>query len=139
MSGIVERFCENAERNGLIVHRDSAPLLDGAVSSEALYALADPGSVVLAASPSEPRARSILPTVHIARVPESRILAGLPELLEAVGDSLPSALVIVSGPSRSADIEQMLTTGVHGPREQHVVVVAGDDARAGHERSPAGA
>ena len=137
MSGIVERFCENAERNGLIVHRGSAPPLDGAVCSEALYGLADPGSVVLAASPSEPRARSILPAVHVARVSEDRILAGLAELLEAVREDLPSALVIVSGPSRSADIEQMLATGVHGPREQHVLVVAGDDARDGQRRPPA--
>ena len=128
MSALVDQFLENAVRNGLVVHRGEAPAIDGAVCSEALYALADPGSVVLAASPSEPRARSILPAIHIACVSEDRILAGLPDLLEAIRDELPSGLVIVSGPSRSADIEQMLATGVHGPREQHVVVVAARDA-----------
>ena len=130
MSDLVERFCANAERNGLIVHRGETPSIDGAVCSDALYALADPGSVVLATSPSEPRARSILPAIHIARVPEDRVLEGLPELLGRVAAALPSALVIVSGPSRSADIEQMLATGVHGPREQHVVVTAADGALA---------
>ena len=138
MSDLVDRFLENAERNGLIVHRGEPPVIDGAVSSEALYAIADPGSVVLATSTSEPRARSILPAVHIAHVHEDRVLAGLPELLEMVRDDLPSALVIVSGPSRSADIEQMLATGVHGPKQQHVVLVASEDPRRAQAGSAVG-
>jgi L-lactate dehydrogenase complex protein LldG len=79
--------------------------------------------VVLAASPEEPRARSLLPFVHVSLLREDRILPGLEELFEAVGGDLPSALAIVTGPSRSADIEQMLVVGVHGPGEVHVVLV----------------
>jgi L-lactate dehydrogenase complex protein LldG len=52
-----------------------------------------------------------------------RILPGLAELFEALGAELPSALAIVTGPSRSADIEQTLTIGVHGPGEVHVVLL----------------
>ena len=120
---LVERFVLNAERNGMAVHRGEPPALDGAETSAALYGLADTGSVVLAASPEEPRARSLLPDRHVTLLREDSILPGLAELFAALGGELPSALAIVSGPSRSADIEQRLTTGVHGPREEHVVLL----------------
>jgi L-lactate dehydrogenase complex protein LldG len=123
MSELVERFVENAGRAGFRVHRGEAPELPDAGVSEALYGLADTGSVVLAASPDEPRARSLLPFVHVSRLSEDRILPGLEELFEAVGGNLPSALAIVTGPSRSADIEQTLVVGVHGPGDVHVVLV----------------
>ena len=63
-----------------------------------------------------------MPDVHVTLVSEDVILAGLEELFAAVGDDLPSSLAIVTGPSRSADIEQKLTVGVHGPGEVHVVI-----------------
>jgi L-lactate utilization protein LutC len=53
------------------------------------------------------------------------LLPGLPELFVALGPELPSGLAIVTGPSRSADIEQLLTIGVHGPGEVHIVLVEG--------------
>ncbi|HEX2505137.1 MAG TPA: LUD domain-containing protein [Gaiellaceae bacterium] len=99
------------------------PALEGAETSEALFGLAETGSVVLAASPEEPRARSLLPAVHVSVLREDRILPGLAELFAAVGGDLPSSLAIVTGPSRSADIEQTLTVGVHGPGEVHVVLL----------------
>lgn len=120
---LVERLAANLKRNGFRVHYRVVPDLEGATISNALYALADPGSVVIAASSEEPRARSLLPEVHVTIVSEDRVLPGLPELFEHVGGSLPSSLAIVSGPSRSADIEQVLALGVHGPREEHVVIV----------------
>jgi L-lactate dehydrogenase complex protein LldG len=116
-------FAKNAERAGFRVHHGQAPAIEGAGTSEALYGLAETGSVVLAASPAEPRARSLLPDVHVTLLREDRILPGLDELFAAVGRDLPSALAIVSGPSRSADIEQRLTVGVHGPGEVHVVLL----------------
>jgi L-lactate dehydrogenase complex protein LldG len=119
---LVEQFGENAETAGFHVHRGDAPSIEGAGVSRAVYALADTGSVVLAASPEEPRAASLLPDVHVTLVPEDVILPGLEELFIAVGGDLPSSLAIVTGPSRSADIEQLLTVGVHGPGEVHVVI-----------------
>ncbi len=118
----VEEFVRNAQAAGFVVHRGRPPDIEGAGVSRALYGLADTGSVVLAASAEEPRAASLLPEVHISLLAEERILAGLEELFEAVGGRLPSALAIVTGPSRSADIEQRLVVGVHGPREVHVVL-----------------
>ena len=120
---IAEEFARNAEVAGFRVHRGRAPEIEGAGVSTAIYGLADTGSVVLAASPEEPRARSLLPEVHVTLLAEDRILAGLEALFEAVGGDLPSSLAIVTGPSRSADIEQMLAVGVHGPREVHVVLL----------------
>ncbi|HEU0303906.1 MAG TPA: LUD domain-containing protein [Gaiellaceae bacterium] len=121
---LVDEFARNAETAGFVVHRGKAPDLPGAGVSRAVYALADTGSVVLGASPDEPRAASLLPHVHVTLVAEDVVLPGLEELFAAVGDDLPSALAIVTGPSRSADIEQLLTVGVHGPGEVHVVLVA---------------
>jgi L-lactate dehydrogenase complex protein LldG len=123
MSDLVETFARNAEVAGFTVHRGEGPRIDGAEVSEATYGLADTGSVVLAAAPAEPRARSLLPDVHVSLLREDRILPGLETLFEALGGDLPSALAIVSGPSRSADIEQRLVVGVHGPGEVHVVLV----------------
>ena len=120
---MAEAFAANAERAGFRVHRGEAPEIPGAGVSEAAYGLADTGSVVLAASPDEPRARSLLPEAHVSLLREDRILPGLAELFAEVGSDLPSALAIVSGPSRSADIEQRLTIGVHGPGEVHVVLL----------------
>jgi len=121
---LVDDFVRNAEMAGFTVHRGAAPEIEGAGVSHALYGLADTGSVVLGASPDEPRARSLLPAVHVSLLAENRILPGLAELFEALGDDLPSALAIVTGPSRSADIEQQLVVGVHGPGDVHVVLTA---------------
>ncbi len=120
---LVEQFVVNAGTAGFHVHRGEQPEIEGAGVSTALYGLADTGSVVLAASPEEPRASSLLPAVHVSLLAEDRILPGLEALFEAVGSELPSALAIVTGPSRSADIEQKLAVGVHGPGEVHVVLL----------------
>jgi L-lactate dehydrogenase complex protein LldG len=89
------------------------------------YALADTGTLVMLASPAEQRLVSLLPPVHIAVVPCARLLASLDELLATVAmpADLTSSMVLITGPSRTADIEQILVRGVHGPGEIHVVLV----------------
>ena len=119
---LVDDFIANAEGVLCHVHRGQAPALEGAGVSTAIYGLADTGSVVLSSS-TEARAQSLLPDVHVTMLREDLILPGLDELFAALGDDLPSALAIVTGPSRSADIEQKLAVGVHGPREVHVVLL----------------
>ncbi len=89
------------------------------------YALSDTGTLVMLASPDEARMISLLPPVHVAILPRARILTGLDELLSTVprpGD-LASSLVLITGPSRTADIEQILVRGVHGPGELHIFVI----------------
>ena len=89
------------------------------------YALADTGTLVMLSSRQEARLISLLPPVHLAIVPQGKILTGLDELLaglpQPAGHS--SSMVLITGPSRTADIEQILVRGVHGPGEIHVIVV----------------
>ena len=127
---MIERFAEAAAAAGFVVHRGEPPALPDASVSRALYGLADTGSVVLAASPGEPRARSLLAPVHLSLLAEDRILPDLAALFAVIGADLPSALAIVTGPSRSADIEQRLVVGVHGPGEEHVALLPPGRARS---------
>jgi L-lactate dehydrogenase complex protein LldG len=89
------------------------------------YALAETGTFVMLASPQEARMISLLPPVHVAMFPQSRILANLDELLSLV--PMPadetSSMVLITGPSRTADIEQILVRGVHGPGEVYAIIV----------------
>ena len=89
------------------------------------YALADTGTLVMIASPAEARLVSLVPPAHIAVVPADRILTGLDELfaLHPLPAQETSSMVLITGPSRTADIEQILVRGVHGPGEIHVVIV----------------
>jgi L-lactate utilization protein LutC len=105
--------------------REACAAADVGITS-ADYALADTGTLVMIASPEEARLVSLLPPAHIAVVPRDRILTGLDELFTLV--PLPAAasssMVLITGPSRTADIEQILVRGVHGPG-QITVVIAG--------------
>jgi len=89
------------------------------------YALAETGTLVMLSSPEEPRLISLLPPVHIAVFPQSRMLANLDELLEVLPNPAEqtSSMVLITGPSRTADIEQILVRGVHGPGEIYAVIV----------------
>jgi L-lactate dehydrogenase complex protein LldG len=89
------------------------------------YALADTGTLVLFSSPQEARMISLLPPLHLAVIRQEQILTGLDELfsLEPLPGNRSSSMVLITGPSRTADIEQILIRGVHGPGEIHVVVV----------------
>lgn len=93
--------------------------------TSATYALCDTGTLVIFSSCEEPRLVSLLPPAHIAVISRERILTGLDELLSLA--PLPaetsSSMLMITGPSRTADIEQILIRGVHGPGEIHVVVV----------------
>ena len=94
--------------------------------SSASYALAETGTLVMLASPEEPRLVSLLPPMHIAVFPRSLMLANLDELLAVLPNPAEqtSSMVLITGPSRTADIEQILVRGVHGPG-QITVVIAG--------------
>ncbi len=92
------------------------------------FAVAETGSVVLRAGPGVSRIVSLAPPVHVAVVERGTVLAGLDELFAMLrrgsgSGEWTSYVNIISGPSRSADIEYTLVTGVHGPGEVHLVLV----------------
>ncbi len=91
----------------------------------ALAGLADSGSLALASGPGRGRIVSLLPPVHVALLPVARLYPGMPAFLaDNPGVTRQaSGLVFVTGPSRTGDIEQILTLGVHGPREVHVLLL----------------
>jgi len=93
------------------------------------FALADSGTLALITGPGRERSISLLPPIHLALVRASRILAGVDELIAAIdgqaGADDFAGLTLVTGPSRTADIELVPVIGVHGPKE--LVVVLWDD------------
>ena len=93
----------------------------------AAYGIALTGSLVVAADRAGCRTASLLPPVHVAIVRVGRLLATPEELFRHLPrrfpDGMPSNLVLITGPSRSADIELQLTLGVHGPRSLWVILV----------------
>jgi len=110
--------------------REPKALLDACTAADvgitsADYALADTGTLVMLSSQEEARAVSLLPPVHVAVIRRESLLTGLDELFSLVPepDTLSSSMVLITGPSRTADIEQILVRGVHGPGEIHVVIV----------------
>ncbi|MFZ5814920.1 MAG: LutC/YkgG family protein [Bacillota bacterium] len=98
----------------------------GAVAgvTTALLGVAETGSIALNASPRNGRIVSLLPPLHVAILPTSRLVATVGDYFKAVATlgSLPAALNLVTGPSRTADIELELSIGVHGPASLHVVL-----------------
>jgi len=92
------------------------------------YAIAETGTAVLLAQKGVSRVVSLLPPVHIAVVEKGQVLPSLDELFtlrrkEFLNDNLGSYMNLISGPSRSADIEYQIVTGVHGPGEVHMVLI----------------
>lgn len=89
------------------------------------YALAATGTFVMLSSHNEARLVSLLPPAHIAIFPRSLLLANLDELLSILPRPADqtSSMVLITGPSRTADIEQILVRGVHGPGEVYAVIV----------------
>jgi L-lactate dehydrogenase complex protein LldG len=90
------------------------------------YLIAETGSVLLASRPEQPRSPSLLPPIHVAVAERRQILPDLFDLfasLEANPEELPACVSIITGPSKTGDIELRLVTGVHGPGEIQVVLI----------------
>jgi len=89
-------------------------------------AIAETGTLLLLGAPATPKATALLPETHIAVVRKSRIVDTMEDALALLRDEVgepPRATWFVSGPSRTADIEQTMVIGAHGPYRAHVILI----------------
>lgn len=111
---------------GLSVALRSASDADRVGITGCFCAIAETGTLMLVSEPETPPSLSLLPETHIALVPLDRIVPCLEEGLARLRRSferLPPAVNLISGPSRTADIEQTLVLGAHGPRRVHILLI----------------
>ena len=95
-------------------------------------AIAEIGSLILWPTPSEPRLMSLVPSVHFVLLDVATIHSDFHSALttEAWKDGLPTNALLVCGPSKTADIQQTLAYGAHGPRELVVLLRHAQGAQA---------
>jgi L-lactate dehydrogenase complex protein LldG len=89
-------------------------------------AIAETGTLVVLAGADTPTATTLLPDTHIAVVRADRVVAGMEEafaLIRSERGALPRTVSMISGPSRTGDIEQTIVLGAHGPFRVHILVL----------------
>ena len=91
--------------------------------SQMKWALADTGTLVQDSTAIEQRLVSSLSTIHIAIAPTSGILPDMPTLLTRINPKESGYIAMITGASRTADIERVLTIGVHGPERLIIIFV----------------
>lgn len=130
-----------SDRPMLEIEARRAEAEDRVSVQHAFAAVAETGTLMLPSAPTRPTTLNLLPETAIAVLRASRIAGAYEEawdLLRAENTDAPSGgfmprnVMLVTGPSRSADIEQTLELGAHGPRRLHVVLIDDDpEARPG--------
>jgi L-lactate dehydrogenase complex protein LldG len=92
--------------------------------TKAAGAVADTGALILRPDIAEPRLLSLVPPVHIAVLDAGDIHPGMGAAIQTMkwADAMPTNLLMISGPSKTADIEFTLTFGVHGPKALIVII-----------------
>lgn len=107
--------------------RLAAPTGDDLIGISAVaFAVAETGTLVFASNENEPASTHLLPETHIAIVHEEQVVHTMEDAFERLrkdGRLMPRALNFVSGPSRTADIEQTIVLGAHGPYRVHLILV----------------
>ena len=94
-------------------------------------AIAETGTLLMVSGPRSLATTSLLPETHIALVRTDRVVRGMEEawqLMRAEIGVPPRTVSFISGPSRTADIEQTVTLGAHGPYRVHIVLLHGEKA-----------
>jgi L-lactate dehydrogenase complex protein LldG len=89
-------------------------------------AIAETGTLVVLTGADTPTATTLLPETHVAVVRADRIVSGMEEAFDLVRRErgrLPRAVNLISGPSRTGDIEQTIVLGAHGPFRVHILVL----------------
>lgn len=101
---------------------------DAASLTACIAGIAETGTLMLASGPHSPTTLNFLPDIHIVVLKRERIVATYEEAWRLLpsggkGGALPRLVNFVTGPSRTADIEQRLVLGAHGPRRLHILLI----------------
>jgi len=127
---VIDRFTAALEAVGGHVHHGPAALAELAGGEDVsvtpcLALIADTGTAIVSARLSGGRRPGLVAPVHVIQAHPDQLVPDLAAALELVGPELlaSSSVTMVTGPSRTGDIEQLLIRGVHGPGEVHVVFV----------------
>lgn len=113
---------------GLQVHHGAALREDLSSVTPCFAAVAESGGIVTLSGAETPSTLNFVPDNHIVVVHETQVVAHFEDLWakwRATGQPIPRTVNVISGPSRTADIEQTIQLGAHGPRRLHVLLVAG--------------
>ncbi|HUB13698.1 MAG TPA: LUD domain-containing protein [Acetobacteraceae bacterium] len=113
-------------RRMLAIREGRAEATDMVSVQHAFAGIAETGTLMLPSAPDRPTTLNLLADTEIVVLRASRLVGAYEEawdLLRAEFDGMPRNVMLVTGPSRSADIEQALELGAHGPRRLHVVLV----------------
>ena len=113
-------------RPGSVPDDETLFTVDAAITGVAA-AVAETGTLVCVSAPDSARGASLIPPVHVAVVAPGQLVADLCDLrtLWPTGVDLPANINLISGPSKTADIEGVLVTGMHGPGQVHIVLLDG--------------
>jgi L-lactate dehydrogenase complex protein LldG len=117
-----QRLAEQTPGLTFDVTRDAAEASRIGIS-QMEWAIADTGTLVTDAAPVERRLVSTLPVIHVAVVATDTLQPDMPAALARIHPNQCGYISMITGPSRTADIERVLTIGVHGPSRLVVVFV----------------
>ncbi len=123
-----------AEHPLLDVSTGAARADDPASVTPCFAAIAETGTLMLLSGPDSPTTLNFLPETHIVVVRASEVVGPFEEAIIRLrgrgADYMPRAVNFITGPSRTADIEQTMYMGAHGPKRLHIVIVDEGDDRA---------
>ena len=126
-----------ADRPMLAIRRGRAEEADRVGVTGAVMGFAETGTLMMASGPDHPSTLNFLPETHIVVLPAEKIGGAYEEgwvhlraegASDADGGFMPRTVNLVTGPSRTADIEQTIALGAHGPRRLHIVIVESDES-----------
>ncbi len=113
---------------GWAIHHDAAGASEALSVTTSLAGIAETGSLLLGSGPDSPTTHNFVPDDHIVVLEADRIVAHFEDAwnrLRERPEGMPRATNVISGPSRTADVEQTIQLGAHGPRRVHVLLVGG--------------
>ncbi|HTL29163.1 MAG TPA: LUD domain-containing protein, partial [Tepidisphaeraceae bacterium] len=111
----------NLRKEGFDAHRWDETTLDQSYDfdcgvTDATYAVAETGSVVIRFTPEHPRCISLVPMYHVVILEPKIFLPDMLDLMDKLAkEGCANGVCMISGPSKTADIEMNVVTGVHGP------------------------